>query len=184
MPNRQFWLAVIFITIAGLAVTVLVISLQQHPDAAVQPNSIPKPSPSSDIFLGMSIKIPVAGRNGLWELKVTQLERTDNIDLLTDVKGAYYENGKFLYRIAAQKGQIYLNSRIFKVSGAVRFESHDGKKITANEMTWDPNGQKILARGRVRLETSRSVLTAAELTADLGVNRLVFSGKTQASYQR
>jgi LPS export ABC transporter protein LptC len=184
MPNRQFWLAVIFITIAVLAVVVLVFSLQQRPDGAIQPKSSPSPTPGSDIFSGMSIKIPVAGRNGVWELKVTQLERTDNIDLLTDVKGAYYENKALLYRIAAQKGQIYLNSRILEVSGAVRFESNDGKKITANQLTWDPNGQKIRARGRVRLETSRSVLTAEELAADLRLNRVVLSGKTHASYQR
>jgi LPS export ABC transporter protein LptC len=184
MANRQLWLAILFIVIAILAVIVLAISLQQPPDSAVQPSPNPTNTPNSDVFLGTTIKIRGAGQNGLWELKVLELERTDNIELLTDVKGVYYENGILLYRITAQRGQIFVNSRILKMSNTVKFESSDGKKIFADELTWDPNGERIQARGRVRFESARSVLTTDELSADLRLNRVNLSGKTQASYQR
>jgi lipopolysaccharide assembly outer membrane protein LptD (OstA) len=130
------------------------------------------------------IKVPGREDNGFWELTVAKSESATNIGHIYQINGKYRVNQKVKYRISGDAGQILWESRILMLNGRVKLMTEEGKKLTADEMSWDPNISKVNARGNVHFETKDLSLNTGKLEADLDLNLLNFTGLTKATYGR
>ena len=177
---------IIFLSIIGL--TTLIISLrgtnQDQPESKPIEVKPSKPQPNSDLFSGMVLKIPGSEPNSYWELHVVNFESITESGKMNGVKGNYYQNKQVIYKISAKTGVIAWKTRILSLKGAVKFQSNDGKEITADEFVWDPNNKLITATSNVLLKVSQANIKTDSLKADLKLEKVVFSGVTRALYQR
>lgn len=139
---------------------------------------------NSDEFIGLLLRIPGAEKNGYWELNVARLESKDDIGEMKEINGHYYLDKKPIYHISAESGVIQWKTRVLQMDGQVNLKTDDGKSLRAEEISWDPNTQKILAEKKVVLESPGLTVTTEKLDGDLNLDQVKLSGITKSFYRR
>ncbi len=139
---------------------------------------------NSDEFIGLLLRIPGAEKNGYWELNVARLESKDEIGTMKEINGDYYLNKKPIYHLSAESGIIEWETRILHIAGQVNFKTNDGKSLRAEEVSWNPNTRKILAKNKVVLESPGLTVTTEKLDGDLNLDQVKLLGVTKSFYRR
>ncbi|MGE5581437.1 MAG: LPS export ABC transporter periplasmic protein LptC [Bacillota bacterium] len=185
MLKKRFWLVFLIILVSAITVLVFWQTLQQGISTGKLKTTADDSQAGLDEFSGMKIKIPGAEKDGYWELTVSKFADLSDVGRLNKVEGSYYRGRKPVYLISGETGVIYWNSRVLELQGNVLIKTYDGsKKITADELVWDPNQKTITARHNVTLETSNLTVNAETFSSNLYLNRASFTGMTKAVYER
>ncbi len=184
--KKGIWLTFLIILVSTVSIFVFWSTLQQAlaPEKA-EIQSGRQSSANVDEFIGMTIKIPGAEKNGLWELHVSKVESTDNIGELNTITGDYILNKKLIYQISGNSGTIYWDKRILKVTGDVILKTTDDTKIlTATEIIWDPNIKNFKAQKNVVLKTPEITVMSDEINSSLDLDQVTLKGLTKIVYTR
>ncbi|NLW45765.1 MAG: LPS export ABC transporter periplasmic protein LptC [Firmicutes bacterium] len=182
---KNKWLLLIILMLVGViayfSLTFFFHTISREQDVLVGEGKL---NVNSDEFIGLTLKIPGAEKNGYWELNVARLESKDEIGEMKEINGDYFLDKKPIYHISAESGIIQWKTRVLQMEGQVNLKTNDGKSLRADEISWDPNIRKILAVNKVVLESPGLTVTTEKLDGDLSLEQVKFSGITKSFYRR
>jgi LPS export ABC transporter protein LptC len=138
---------------------------------------------NSEELIGLTMKIPGGSRNGYWELNCAKMVNASQFGTLATINGRYYSAHKPIYHLVAESGRIYWGDSILELRGKVKFSMNDGTELTAEEIIWNPQKNRISAKNNVFLTSHSLELKTEEMVAKLDFNTLTLKGMTQVSYK-
>jgi LPS export ABC transporter protein LptC len=116
----------------------------------------------------------------LWEVRAREgrYSRDRKLARLSDVKGKLFQDGKVIYEIAAQRGEVQQNGRILKVSGKLRAKDlRDKMEFQGGEAIWEPTKFQLQMKGGVVL-THPQAIVRSEAAVAFSRDRRVELAKT------
>lgn len=172
---------IIIVLLIGVFITVWFIKDNRKPSVKpIKPTTVT----DENVLMGMTIKIPGNEKNGYWELKVVKFEGLEQTGRMKTIEGDYILDGKPIYHVAAQSGQVNWDNRQVRFMDQVVFTSNDNKKLSAQEFLWDPVQNKIIAEKQVVLSAPGFVATTHKLEADPQLDKVFFFGATKFVYDQ
>lgn len=132
-------------------------------------------------FEGLEIKIPGSNDTGYWELKLSKLVGLDTIGRMYVIRGRYLVNNRPIQFIKADQGKISWEDRRITFEKHVSFKTIEDQSLTTDVLTWDPNRREIKAKGNITLQVKGLSVKTTQLTADLDLKKVTFSGMTQVT---
>jgi LPS export ABC transporter protein LptC len=104
----------------------------------------------------------------LWEVRAREgrYSRDRKLARLSDVKGKLFQDGKVIYEIAAQRGEVEQNGQILKVSGKLRAKDlRDKMEFQGGEAIWEPTKFQLQMKGGVVLTHPQAIVRSEEAVA-------------------
>ncbi|TAD77302.1 MAG: LPS export ABC transporter periplasmic protein LptC [Oscillatoriales cyanobacterium] len=104
----------------------------------------------------------------LWEVRAKEgrYSRDRQLARLSDVKGKLFQDGKVIYEIAAQRGEVEQNGQVLKVSGKLRAKDlRDKMEFQGGEAIWEPTKFQLQMKGGVVLTHPQAIVRSEEAVA-------------------
>jgi LPS export ABC transporter protein LptC len=119
----------------------------------------------------------------LWKIKAQQATYTPD-QKIAKVKNPYgelYEDGKPVYRIQAQQGEVQQDGQRIVLTGEViATDTENGAVLRGNELEWHPKQDTLVVRGNVRGAHPKVKMVADEAKVFKRQQRMELSGKVTA----
>jgi LPS export ABC transporter protein LptC len=139
---------------------------------------------SSDLVLNeVTLEQPDDNGDLLWRVVAQQAtydEKSQRAQVQTP-KGQLFQDGKPIYEIAGDRGEIYQNGERLVVTGNVSVKDlRNGAILKGDEMTWLPQESQMTITGKLNGTTPRVQVTGEEATLYDQEQRLVITGSATA----
>lgn len=116
-----------------------------------------------------------------WELSVGGLEfdKKANQVYLVNVKGIFYQDNGSKLNMTAEKAVMDTDKKNIVMTGSVQAESSDGGIITADEMKWLSDQERIVGSGNVKLTKNDVIITGDILESDAKLDKVKVHGNAR-----
>lgn len=127
----------------------------------------------------------VITREGRKVLEVSAKEasyfKNDKAVEIVEPRVIFYEGGERAGEVSAERGRLYLDGTevlAVEVTGKVLFEL-GRMKVTAENLSYDPEGGQIAVRGEARLDAAEMALSGTDLVVDVVKRTLVIGSNVK-----
>ena len=109
-----------------------------------------------------------------WELdaKSAQYFKGENKIVLQSIELTFFSDGGKVYKLTADDGVLYTDSKDVNVSGNVVVLTEEGYHVQANSFRYDAEERKIVTNDRIRLRSKELVMTGKGMVVDLEEEKL------------
>ena len=117
-----------------------------------------------------------------WELdaKSAQYFKGENKIVLQSIELTFFSGEGKAYKLTADHGELYTDSKDVKVSGNVIFLTAEGYHVQADSFKYNAEERKISTNDRVHLSGKELVMTGKGMVVDLDKEKLYILGEVKA----
>lgn len=167
------------ISAGGILVSTLLTSCAP-PDPLAQPETPPTPQQESQLTLEKAT-LEQANAKGqtLWKIQVEQGEYTPDRQnaSLVDIKGDFYQDGKVVLKVKADRGQIVEDGKsLILQDNIVAVDPRNQAVLRTQEVEWLAEESVLIARQKLKGEHPELTVTANEGRYDTRNQRLLLTG--------
>ena len=121
-----------------------------------------------------------------WELDAhaAQFFRGENKIVLESLTATFFSNEGKTYKLVADQGELYTDSKNVTVSGNVVANTHEGYQIKTDSLQYNAQKRTITTNDKVALSGKDMVMTGKGMIADLEHEKLHLLGDVKASEQK
>jgi LPS export ABC transporter protein LptC len=118
-------------------------------------------------FNGFKVRASHEGKL-VWEAEAVRAKVYQQVNRAEaeEVTLTYYQNGRRVSQVQADKADMDLKTYDVKARGDVRVKGTNGVSLTTSQLDWDNVKQLATSQARVRVERKGTVLTGLGLHAD------------------
>ena len=168
----------------GLLLSTLMLSSCAPPDPLEQRSQAPPPKEESSLTLN-NATLEQANAKGqtVWKIQVQEARYSPDgrNATLVNVKGDFYENGKVVLQVKADKGEIIEDGKaLFLRENIVALDPRNKAVLRAQEVEWQTESSILTARQNLKGEHPDLTVTAKEGRYETKEERLIVSGDVVA----
>jgi len=117
-----------------------------------------------------------------WELdaKSAQYFKGENKIVLQSIELTFFSGEGKAYKLTADEGELYTDSKDVKVSGNVVFLTEDGYHVQADSFKYNAGERKIFTNDRVHISGKELVMTGKGMVVDLETEKLYILEEVKA----
>lgn len=117
-----------------------------------------------------------------WELdaKSAQYFKDENKIALQSIVVTFFSNEGKVYKLTAESGELYTDSKDIKVSGDVVAITDEGYRIQTDSFQYDAEERKIFTNDDVALSNEKLIMTGKGMVVDLDKERLYIMKEVRA----
>lgn len=118
-----------------------------------------------------------------WELdaQAAQFFKSENKIVLQSLTATFFSNEGKMYKLVADRGELYTDSKNVTVAGNVVANTHEGYQIKTDSLHYNAQQRTITTNDRVSLSGKDMVMTGRGMIADLEHEKLHLLGEVKAS---
>lgn len=155
-------------------------------DRLAQDSSAAQAPDTNLTFNNITLEQPDEKGQTLWKVKAKQAIYSPD-KKTAKVKSPYgqlYQDGKLIYRIQAEQGDVQQNGdRIFMRGEVVATDVESGAVLRSNELEWRPKQDLLIVRGNLRGTHPKLLMSANEGRMNHRQGRMELSGNVEAITQ-
>ncbi|WP_223341824.1 MULTISPECIES: LPS export ABC transporter periplasmic protein LptC [unclassified Synechocystis] len=168
----------------GLLLSTLMLSSCAPPDPLEQRSQAPPPKEESSLTLN-NATLEQANAKGQTVWKIQVEEARYSVDgknaTLVNVKGDFYEDGKVVLQVKADKGEIIEDGKaLFLRENIVALDPRNKAVLRAQEVEWQTESSILTARQNLKGEHPDLTVTAKEGRYETKEEKLIVSGDVVA----
>ncbi len=117
-----------------------------------------------------------------WELnaKSAQYFKGENKIVLQSIELTFFSGEGKVYKLTADEGELYTDSKDVKVSGNVIVLTEEGYHVQADSFKYNAEERKIFTNDRVHLSGKELVMTGKGMVVDLETEKLYILEEVKA----
>lgn len=117
-----------------------------------------------------------------WELnaKSAQYFKGENRIVLQSIELTFFSKEGKVYKLTADNGELYTDSKDVKVSGNVFASTEEGYQVQTDSFHYNAEERKLFTNDRVTLKSKELVMTGKGMVVDLEKEKLYILGDVKA----
>lgn len=136
---------------------------------------LPKEPPPVVVTMENMRLVGMGKKGKLWSMRARRVEvaRDRTLTTLSGISdGRIYDSGKVALKVDAGRA-VYDSSREnMQLSGGIDIRGRNGERVTAEGADWNSSTSTLRSKGRIRVETRWSTMTADNLIVDVAGKEL------------
>jgi LPS export ABC transporter protein LptC len=189
MKKSMGWMKVIALPLLLITLSMTTWSCRQGDrgaDQLAQGSSAAQKPDSNLTFNNITLEQPDEKGQTLWKVKAKQAIYSPDKKTAKVLSpyGQFYQDGKLIYRIQAQQGEVQRNGdRIYMRGEVVATDVENGAVLRGNELEWRPKQDLLIVRGNLRGTHPKLLMSANEGRMLHRQGRMELSGNVEAITQ-
>ena len=117
-----------------------------------------------------------------WELNAesAQYFKDENRIVLQSIELTFFSKEGKVYKLTADNGELYTDSKDVKVSGNVFALTEEGYQVQTDSFQYNAEESKLFTNDRVTLKSKELVMTGKGMVVDLEKEKLYILGEVKA----
>jgi len=173
------------IAVALLVLVLVAVPLVRNalsPKKQQRPDGLPPPGVDMQLDTVHYEQIDQEGRRE-WELsaKGAQYEKNNKKVALTEISVSFFSREGTVYKLAADRGELFTESQDVSLSGNVVAETAEGYKIRTDSIRYSGREKKVSTADPVAFDSKDMVMTGRGMVIDLEEEKLYILDEVKAS---